>query len=85
MDLKLTNKVAIVLAASKGLGKAIATALSAEGSSGDVATVSRRQDGVVLASGQGSRRYIPDERQLGGRGRQAAEGAAPRSGKSADV
>jgi len=31
MDLKLTNKVAIVLAASKGLGKAIATCLSAEG------------------------------------------------------
>ncbi|MCR8560721.1 SDR family oxidoreductase [Mucilaginibacter sp. BJC16-A38] len=31
MDLKLTNKVAIVLAASKGLGKAIATSLSAEG------------------------------------------------------
>jgi 3-oxoacyl-[acyl-carrier protein] reductase len=31
MDLKLTGKVAIVLAASKGLGKAIATALSAEG------------------------------------------------------
>ena len=31
MDLKLNNKVAIVLAASKGLGKAIASALSAEG------------------------------------------------------
>jgi len=31
MDLKLTNKVAIVLAASKGLGKAIAIALSSEG------------------------------------------------------
>jgi 3-oxoacyl-[acyl-carrier protein] reductase len=31
MDLKLTNKVAIVLAASKGLGRAIATALSTEG------------------------------------------------------
>ena len=31
MDLKLINKVAIVLAASKGLGKAIATTLSAEG------------------------------------------------------
>jgi 3-oxoacyl-[acyl-carrier protein] reductase len=31
MDLKLTNKVAIVLAASKGLGKAIVTTLSAEG------------------------------------------------------
>lgn len=31
MDLKLTNKVAIVLAASKGLGRAVATMLSAEG------------------------------------------------------
>jgi 3-oxoacyl-[acyl-carrier protein] reductase len=31
MDLKLNNKVAVVLAASKGLGEAIATALSAEG------------------------------------------------------
>jgi 3-oxoacyl-[acyl-carrier protein] reductase len=31
MDLKLTNKVAIVLAASKGLGKAIAIAMSSEG------------------------------------------------------
>lgn len=31
MDLKLHNKVALVFAASKGLGKAIATTLSAEG------------------------------------------------------
>lgn len=31
MDLKLNNKVAVVLAASKGLGKAIALALSGEG------------------------------------------------------
>ena len=31
MDLQLNNKVAIVLAASKGLGKAIAASLSAEG------------------------------------------------------
>jgi 3-oxoacyl-[acyl-carrier protein] reductase len=31
MDLKLDNKVAVVLAASKGLGKAIATTLSTEG------------------------------------------------------
>src|ERR1700756_2916191 len=31
MDLKLINKVTVVLAASKGLGRAIATALSAEG------------------------------------------------------
>lgn len=33
MDLQLTGKVAIVLAASKGLGRAIATTLSAEGAS----------------------------------------------------
>lgn len=31
MDLKLDNKVAVVLAASKGLGRAVATSLSAEG------------------------------------------------------
>ncbi len=31
MDLHLNNKVAVVLAASKGIGRAIATALSAEG------------------------------------------------------
>jgi 3-oxoacyl-[acyl-carrier protein] reductase len=31
MDLKLTNKVALILAASKGLGRAIARTLSAEG------------------------------------------------------
>jgi 3-oxoacyl-[acyl-carrier protein] reductase len=31
MDLKLNNKVAVVLAASKGLGRAVAAALSAEG------------------------------------------------------
>ncbi|MGZ3835211.1 MAG: SDR family NAD(P)-dependent oxidoreductase, partial [Mucilaginibacter sp.] len=31
MDLQLKDKVAIVLAASKGLGKAVALALSAEG------------------------------------------------------
>jgi 3-oxoacyl-[acyl-carrier protein] reductase len=31
MDLKLSDKVAVVLAASKGLGKAIASSLSAEG------------------------------------------------------
>ena len=30
MDLKLNNKVALVLAASKGLGRAVAAALSAE-------------------------------------------------------
>ena len=31
MDLHLKNKTALVLAASKGMGRAIATALSAEG------------------------------------------------------
>lgn len=41
MDLKIQNKVALVLAASKGLGKAIATTLSAEGA--DVVIGSRNQ------------------------------------------
>ena len=41
MDLKIQSKVALVLAASKGLGKAIATTLSAEGA--DVVIGSRNQ------------------------------------------
>lgn len=41
MDLKIQNKVALVLAASKGLGKAIAITLSAEGA--DVVIGSRNQ------------------------------------------
>jgi 3-oxoacyl-[acyl-carrier protein] reductase len=41
MDLKIEHKVALVLAASKGLGKAIATTLSAEGA--DVVIGSRSQ------------------------------------------
>ncbi|HVW13489.1 MAG TPA: SDR family oxidoreductase [Mucilaginibacter sp.] len=42
MDLKLKNKVALVLAASKGLGRASALALSAEGAK--VAICSRNED-----------------------------------------
>ncbi|MBS1502687.1 MAG: SDR family oxidoreductase [Bacteroidetes bacterium] len=42
MDLKLKNKVALVLAASKGLGRASASALSAEGAK--VAVCSRNED-----------------------------------------
>jgi 3-oxoacyl-[acyl-carrier protein] reductase len=41
MDLKLNNKVALVLAASKGLGRAIATSLSAEGA---VVVISSRNE-----------------------------------------
>jgi 3-oxoacyl-[acyl-carrier protein] reductase len=42
MDLKLSNKIAIVLAASKGLGKAIATTLAEEGAT--VIISSRNQE-----------------------------------------
>ncbi|HVS94590.1 MAG TPA: SDR family oxidoreductase [Mucilaginibacter sp.] len=44
MDLKLKNKVALVLAASKGLGRASASALSVEGAK--VAVCSRNEDEV---------------------------------------
>lgn len=45
MDLKLKDKVAIVLAASKGLGKAVALALSAEGAK----VVISSRDGEALS------------------------------------
>jgi 3-oxoacyl-[acyl-carrier protein] reductase len=56
MDLKLTNKVAIVLAASKGLGKAIATTLSAEGAkvvigSRDEAELNKTADEIRALTG----------------------------------
>jgi len=57
MDLKLTNKVAIVLAASKGLGKAIATALTAEGAkviigSRDMHALSKTAAEITAQTGQ---------------------------------
>lgn len=56
MDLHLNNKVAIVLAASKGLGKAIATALSAEGAkvvigSRDEAEIKKTAEEISKATG----------------------------------
>jgi 3-oxoacyl-[acyl-carrier protein] reductase len=56
MDLKLNDKVAIVLAASKGLGKAIAIALSAEGAkviigSRDEAALNRTADDIRNITG----------------------------------
>src|SRR5258708_35427140 len=48
------------------------TELSTEGSSGDVATLSRRQDGAVLAAGQRGGRNLPDECGVGRRGGQAS-------------
>jgi 3-oxoacyl-[acyl-carrier protein] reductase len=56
MDLKLNNKVAIVLAASKGLGKSIALALSAEGAkviigSRDKDALSQTAAEIVQATG----------------------------------
>ncbi|WCT11930.1 SDR family oxidoreductase [Mucilaginibacter jinjuensis] len=43
MDLKLSNKIAIVLAASKGLGKAIATILADEGATVIISSRSQEQ------------------------------------------
>ena len=56
MDLHLNNKVAIVLAASKGLGKAIAIALSAEGAkvvigSRDQAEISKTAEEISMKTG----------------------------------
>src|SRR6185312_16308447 len=56
MDLKLTNKAALVLAASKGLGKAVATALSAEGAkviigSRDETELNKTADGIRKLTG----------------------------------
>jgi 3-oxoacyl-[acyl-carrier protein] reductase len=50
MDLKLNNKVAIVLAASKGLGRAIAIALSAEGAK--VVIGSRNEAELKMTAGE---------------------------------
>jgi 3-oxoacyl-[acyl-carrier protein] reductase len=50
MDLGLTGKVALVTAASKGLGKAIALELAREGA--DVAIASRSDDSLQLAAAE---------------------------------
>ena len=50
MDLGLTGKVALVTAASKGLGKAIALELAREGA--DVAIASRSEDSLQLAAAE---------------------------------
>jgi NAD(P)H dehydrogenase (quinone) len=61
------------------------TAVSAKGSPRDVATLSRRQDGAVLAAGQRGGRYLPDERGFGRRGGPASESTTARSSQSADL
>ena len=50
MDLHLTGKVALVVASSKGLGKAIATQLAMEGS--DVMLTSRDAEQLAIAREQ---------------------------------
>ena len=50
MDLQLTGKVALVVASSKGLGKAIASQLAAEGA--DVMLTSRDAEQLEIARQQ---------------------------------
>src|SRR5260370_4469349 len=49
------------------------TTVSAEGSPRNAATLSRRQDGAILAAGQRGGSYLPDERGFGRRGGPASE------------
>lgn len=59
MDLKLNNKVAIVLAASKGLGKAIATALANEGATVIISSRSKEQlDNAAAEIKKATRRKV---------------------------
>ena len=51
-----------LVCASAAVEHFLAGAISAGGSPGDAATLSRQQDGAVLAAGQGGGRHLPDER-----------------------
>src|SRR5438270_263777 len=62
MDLRLDGKVALVTGASKGIGRAIATAFAAAGA--DVMISSRKQDALDEAAGL--RRRVGTPRPQGG-------------------
>jgi 3-oxoacyl-[acyl-carrier protein] reductase len=65
MDLGLEGKVALVTGASKGLGRAIAAALSAEGAR--VAISSRSRERIEAAAGEiGARGFVHDSSDLDG-------------------
>jgi len=85
MDLQLTGKTALVLAASKGLGKACALALAAEGA--DVIIGAREKTALdaaakeIAALGKGSVRAIPADVTDAGQVRALVHAAAAGSGK----
>src|SRR5215218_4628062 len=63
MDLGLTGRVALVTGASKGLGRAIAAALVAEGAR--VAMASRSEERIAAAAAEiGARGYVFDSEDL---------------------
>src|SRR5262249_45097542 len=62
-----------------------AAEIPARRSPANAPTLPRRQDGAVLAPGQGGRRHLPDERGLCGRSGPAPQGTPAYPGRPDDL